>query len=308
MAAQRKTIGLIISTGLVLALGACANPTSADAGAEEAGAGPASDATTASVNQEIADLVPEDIREKGAITVSINPDIAPIKYVDDQGKLAGLVPDLLTRAGEVMDIDVVLEKGTFDGMIPGVEAGRFEVIGSINDFKERQGTIDFIDYLQTGTAILVAADGEHDELEPEDLCGMKVGYGRGNIQQGLVEAASKDCVAAGEDAIQGTGYGDGGAPLLAIKGSQDDAYWGDAQSLLYNAKESPDLYKIAYKDVAGPYGIGLSKENSELTGALRASLLHLVEDGTYDDVLADWGQEEYALPELPLNSGPSMEG
>ena len=65
-----------------------------------------------------------------------------------------------------MDLDVNLEKGTFDAMIPGIEAKRFEVIGSINDFKERQKTIDFIDYLKTGTAVLVAADHEGTSWHP----------------------------------------------------------------------------------------------------------------------------------------------
>lgn len=66
-------------------------------------------------------------------------------------------------------------------MIPGMEAGRFDVIGSINDFKERQEAIDFIDYLKTCTAILVFADHPEEELTPEDLCGLTVGYGAGNV-------------------------------------------------------------------------------------------------------------------------------
>ena len=75
---------------------------------------------------------------------------------------------------------------------------------------------------------------------------------------------------------------------------------GDAQSLLYNAKTSPDLYKVTFNDEAGPYGIGINKENSEFRDALRAALLSLVENGTYDKVLEEWGQKDYAMPELPL--------
>lgn len=309
MLTMRKGMGMAVSAGLLLSLAACANPTASGEteGAQGPTDSPSADVTELSVNDEVAAMVPEEIRDRGTFTVSINPDIAPIKYVDDEGNLAGLVPELLTHAGEVMDVEVTLEKGTFDGMIPGIEAGRFDVIGSINDFEERQGTIDFIDYLQTGTAILVSADSEYDELTPGDLCGLKVGYGRGNVQQGLIEAASDECVENGDEPIQGNGYTDGGAPLLAIKSSQDDAYWGDAQSLLYNAKESPETYKVVYNDIAGPYGIGVSKDNSELTDALRAALLDVVEQGVYDELLEKWGQEEYALPELPLNDGPPME-
>jgi polar amino acid transport system substrate-binding protein len=303
----RNGLALVTGLSLLAGLSACANPSSAgtatDSGAPAGGA----PAVEVAVDEEIAAMVPEEIRSKGSFTVSINPDIAPIKYVDENGEMAGLVPDLLVHAGAVMDLDVNLAKGTFDGMIPGIESNRFEVIGSINDFKERQATVDFIDYLKTGSAILVAADHESDEMAPQDLCGLRVGYGRGTVQQGLIEEASAECQAAGKEAVSVSPYGDGGAALLGVKSGQDDAYWGDAQSLLYNAKTTPDAYKVVYKDVAGPYGIGLNKENTEFRDALREAMLSLVEDGTYDELLEKWGQEEYAMPDLPLNTGPALE-
>jgi polar amino acid transport system substrate-binding protein len=303
MKALRLGITLVAGASLLAGMAACSNP----AGGASVPANSA-DASENIKDDAIAEMVPADIRQKGSFTVSINPDIAPIKFVDTNGQLAGLVPDLLTAAATVMDLDVNLEKGTFDAMIPGIEAKRFEVIGSINDFKERQKTIDFIDYLKTGTAVLVAADYEQNALAPADLCGLRVGYGRGTVQQGLIESVSEECIAAGKEKITASGYGDGGAALLAIKSGQDDAYWGDAQSLLYNAKTSPDLYKVTFSDVAGPYGIGINKENSEFRDALRAALLSLVEDGTYDKVLEEWGQQDYAMPDLPLNTGPELKG
>jgi polar amino acid transport system substrate-binding protein len=301
----RLGMALMASVGLLAGMTACANPTAEDPNAQANEVGTAVESVK---DDEIAAMVPEDIREKGSFTVAVNPDVAPVKFVDTNGELAGLVPDLLTAAAGVMDLEIDLQKGTFDAMIPGIEANRFEVIGSINDFKERQETIDFIDYLKTGTAIIASADFEQDQLTPADLCGLRVGFGRGTVQQGLLEKASEDCVAAGEEKIASSGYGDGGAALLSVKSGQADAFWGDAQSMLYNAKTSPELYKVVFKDIAGPYGMGINKENSEFRDALRAALLSLVEDGTYDRLLEEWGQQEYAMPELPLNSGPAQKG
>jgi polar amino acid transport system substrate-binding protein len=299
----RLGMTLALGVGLLAGMTACANPTAAGSNAPASQSGPALKMVK---DDKIAGMVPEDIRQKGSFTVSINPDVAPLKFVNPDGQLAGLVPDLLTAAAAVMDLKIDLQKGTFDAMIPGIEGKRFEVIGSINDFKERQGSIDFIDYLKTGTAILASADFNKDNLTPADLCGLRVGFGRGTVQQGLLEKASGDCVVAGKEKIASSAYGDGGAALLSVKSGQADAFWGDAQSMLYNAKTSPELYKVVYKDVAGPYGIGLNKDNTEFRDALRAALLSLVEDGTYNQLVEAWGQQEYAMPELPLNTGPLL--
>lgn len=302
---MKLRIGAALLAGGVLLLGAggCANPETPGADVSAKDVGPE---VRVAKDAKIAAMVPDTISKKGSFTASINPDVAPIKFIDSDGEFAGLVPDLLDDAATVMGIKIELQRGAFDSMVPGLESKRFDVIASVGDFKQRQKKIDFIDYLQTGTAILTSTSFGQDKITPADLCGLSVAYARGTAQQGLIEDASKDCLKAGKKKVTGTGYGDSGSALLSVKSGQADAFWGDSPAMLYNAKTSPKLYKVVYEATIGPYGIGINKDNTEFRDALRAALLELVDSGAYDQLLEKWGQQDYGMPKMPLNTGPSM--
>lgn len=303
---MKRTL-IAASTTLLMLLGvsACANP-EIEGGSDQA----ESQSLVADVQKDdsIAAMLPEKYREQGGFTVSINPDVEPIKFIDSEGEISGVNPDLLRAAGRVLDTEVKFQQGTFDGMVPGLEAKRFDAIGSVADFVERQTHIDFIDYLKNGTAIITASDFPEDTLELLDLCGLSIGYSRGTSQQGSLEKASKNCVEADKPEISVNGYGDAGAGILAVQSEAADAFWGDLPQMSYNVQQSPDSFKIVYEERVSILGIGIHKDNSELRDALQAALLKLVEDGTYNELLASWGLESTAHPEMNINSDISLEG
>lgn len=303
---RRSTIALLAGAAvLLLGTAACANPAQVTGeNVRSAAVGP----TIRTVRDDaIAAMVPADIVGKGGFTASINPDLVPIKFIDSNGGFAGLVPDLLNAAATVMGTRVTLERGPFDSMVPGLESKRFDVIASIGDFAERRTKIDFIDYIKGGIAILTSTSFPRNTITPpQDLCGLSVAYIRGNAQQGLIDSASRSCVAAGRKSVAGTGYGDGGAALLSVKSGQSAAFWGDSPAMLYNAKTSPELYKVVYQQMSSPQGIGVAKDDPQLRDALRAALLKLVQTGAYAQLLQKWGQQDYGIPTLPLNTGPAL--
>lgn len=256
---------------------------------------------------EIASLVPDKYQESGEFLVAVNPSSPPLKYLDDNGDFTGFTPDLVNAAADVLGLKAEMKQMSFDALVPGLESKRFDVILSINDFEERRDQIDFIDYLWAGTAITGAADLEQDEVTPETLCGLSVGYSRGNVQQGLLNKAAKACAADGDAELKPVGFQDVNAALLAVKSGQLDAVWGDATSMVYNAKEEPDTYKVLYEEKSGPYGVGVHKDNADLRDALREALLKCVEEGLYDQLLEKYGLEKYAMTDMPINEGPSID-
>lgn len=288
---------------VILAATACANPESADERLEASTELVAS----ASVDEDIAQMLPDDRRDAGGISVSINPDVEPVKFVDEQGEIAGMNPDLLRAAANVLDTEIHFERGTFDAMVPGLESKRFDVIGSVADFEERRDNIDFINYMQNGTAIITGADYELDELRPADFCGMSIGYARGTSQQGSLESIVSDCEEAGEEPPSINGYQDGAAGILSVSSGEADAFWGDLPAMEYNVAIDPESFKIIYTEHGSILGIGIHKDNQELTQALQAAIQQLVEDGIYEDLLDTWALENVGMPDIPLNSGGSLE-
>ncbi|MHC9043316.1 ABC transporter substrate-binding protein [Microbacterium saperdae] len=300
---KRIIVATVSIAALVLGMAGCANPEIESEGQQTEAAD-----IVASVekNDEIAALLPEEFAD--GFTISINTDVEPIKFVDSDGNIAGLNPDLLRAAARVLGTEAEFEEGTFDGLMPGLEAKRFDVIASVADFVERQTYIDFIDYMRNGTAIITNVDFENDQITRDDFCGLSIGYARGTSQQASLEEIAAECAASGSPELEINGYNDTGAGILSVKSGEADAFWGDFPQMAYNVKKTPDTFKIVYEEQKSILGIGIHKDNAELRDALQAALLQLVEDGTYDALMEKWGLSESALPEMDINSDISMEG
>jgi polar amino acid transport system substrate-binding protein len=302
---MKRIISTALCTASVLAgMAACGNP-SDDSETKQTGAADA--VRTVAKDPAIAEMLPQDITSRGSITVSINPDAEPIKFLNSDGKISGLNPDLLRAAGKVLGVRMTFQTGTFDAMVPGLESKRYDAIASIADFVERQKKIDFIDYVHSGTAILAAEGIKKDKVASTDeLCGLSIGYVRGTSQQGSLETVAAACDATGKPKLAVNGYPDAASAILSVKSGQADAFWGDRPSMLYNVDKSPDLYKVIYEEVTSVYGIGVNKDNPQLRDALRAALLKLVDDGVYDTLLEQWGLADLALPTMDINSDNTL--
>ena len=242
--------------------------------------------------------------------VGVNPDVAPIKYVDENGKITGLAPQLVEAAAQVMGLKTDMQLTTFDALIPGLDSDRIDVIASIGDFKERQAQASFIDYLNAGTAILGAKGFEKDEVKDLlDLCGARLGYIKGSQQQGQLESAAAKCAAEGKPAMAETGYASSAAAILAVQSGQADGAYLDLPAVAYNVKQHPAVFKNLYttpKPVV--YGVVFSKKDPELQAAFKAALDKLVDNGEYKRLLEAYGVEDLALPELPIDSGGPIAG
>jgi polar amino acid transport system substrate-binding protein len=258
-------------------------------------------------DQRIAAMLPPAVAKRGTVTAAINPDVAPVKYIDDSGKITGVSPDLLRAAGRLLGITVSFQKTSFDAQVPGLEAKRFDLIAAAGDFVERQTHVDFIDFLQGGTAILGAKGLKSDTLTPKDLCGVTIGYARGSAQQGLLASAEKACADAKKPKIEMNAYSDANSGLLAVQSGQADAFWGDLAPMVLNATSKPDQFKIVYRQRHGNYGIGVSKNDPQLRDALRAALKQLVNKGVYAQLLRAFGQQDYGTSSLPMNSNVRLE-
>lgn len=302
---KRVTILALSTVVGLMGLSACANPTDGAATQPSANAD-----VIAAVQKDdaIAAMLPDEIKKKGSFTVSINADVAPVKFIDSDGKITGLNPELLRAAAKVLGTEVEFQEGTFDAMVPGLEAKRYDAIASVGDFVERQGKIDFIDYLKNGTAILAPTSQKQDQLTTEQLCGLNVGYGRGSSQQGNLEKIALECEAKAQPKLEISGYPSPGAGILSVKSGEADAFWGDLPQMLYNVKSEPGLFKIVYTEQKSVLGIGINKDNPELRDALRTALLKLVEDGTYRSLLEKWGLQDFGIPDMNVNSTNKLGG
>jgi polar amino acid transport system substrate-binding protein len=213
--------------------------------------------------------------------------------------------DLAEAIGEKLGLDVEIEKATFDAIIPGLAARRYDLgMSSFTDTREREATVDFVTYFRAGTSYYKRADAE-DITSIEDLCGKKVAVEKGTTQATDVQAQSRRCEAAGEDAIDLQVYPDQNGANLAIQSGRAEYGMADSPVADYIVKQSNGMFTSTGEPYGvAPYGIAMPKD-SGLQDPVLAAVRALIEDGTYAAILRQWGVEHGAIDDPAINGAIS---
>ena len=271
-----------------------------------------SDDPVTTADRELTELgrrLPAEIADDGVVDVGSDVAYAPVEFFEEGTQtVVGLDIDLcnamVAKFGEGFTCRFM--NTTFDGIIPALNAKRFDIIMSaLSDKPERREVIDLIDYFNAGTSIMVAKGNPLGIRSVDDLCGRTIGLQKGTTQEDLANTQKTKCQANGSDLEVLTFEKDTDA-LLALKAGRSVADMNDFPVAAYNAKVAGDGNDF---DVVGeqldpaPYGIGVRKDDVALRDALRDALLAIVADGTYDSVLAKWDVSQGALKTATVNGG-----
>ncbi len=300
----RHLIPAVAMTGLFLS--GCAAP---DAGAPAAGNGgaePTTDVAGLSKDETIAKMLPEDIRSSGKVRVASGISFPPMEFYDSDNKtVLGFDADLGRALGEVLGVEFEFENTNFDGIIGGLNADRYDLgLTSMIDKKERQETVDFVDYLSSGVAFMVKKGNPAGLSERLDLCGHTVAVEKAATGDIVADDISAECADAGEPAVKKQPFPDQASAVQALQSGRADAVLALDLTLAYNVKQDPESFEIASKPFDTlPIGIPIPKDNPELRDAVQAALLEVIESGTYDQLLEKWNLTDQALKGAPINQG-----
>lgn len=304
--ARRTVRTLAVTAALALALTACAAPD------EEADQAPSSDdsastgVTTLDKDDEIASMLPADIADAGVVHVASGISFPPMEYYDtDNSTPLGFDVDLGAALGQVLGVEFAFENTNFDGILGGLEAGRYDLsLTSMIDKKERQTGVDFVDYLQSGVAFMTTKDNPAGITSQEDLCGTSVAVEKSATGDIVADEVSAECVKNGDEAINKIPLPQQADTLQALTSGRADAVLALDVTLAYNVSQQPDAFKIPGEPFGLlPVGIPVPKEDTELRDAVQAALLKVQDEGVYDELLAKWNLEAQALEGAPINSG-----
>ncbi|MFR9725919.1 ABC transporter substrate-binding protein [Streptomyces sp. MS19] len=299
-----------LAAAAVLLLTACGDQTD-DASGGDASEGATEEPSGDAPADDLSALLPADIRESGRIEVGSDIAYAPIEYYDENDEVTGIDPAIAAALGEVLGVEFVFTNGTFDGLVLGMNSGRYDVIMSaMTDTAERQqgvsedaeGGADFVNYFQAGSSILVPAGNPEGIGGVEDLCGLAVAAQQGTANEAIVEEQQAAC----DEPIEPIVNDVDSDSITALQTGRADAVITDFPVALYNEREAGggELFEVVGEQMdAAPYGIAVPKDNPELRDALQAAMQRIIDDGTYAGVLAEWGAETGAITEATVNAG-----
>src|SRR5947209_17889459 len=145
MVTWRKPLLAALIVSCVAFVAACGSSnSSSSASSSAAPAAPASTSTSAASSSSggadpaVAKLVPAAIKSKGTLTVAADATYAPDEFIGPDGhSVVGMDADLTQALGPVMGLKVKVVNATFDSIIPGLAAGKYDIgASSFTDTKE----------------------------------------------------------------------------------------------------------------------------------------------------------------------------
>ncbi|MFL0580260.1 ABC transporter substrate-binding protein [Dietzia sp. 179-F 9C3 NHS] len=254
------------------------------------------------VDEEIAALVPADIRERGTLVVGSNVPYAPNEFKNEQGEIVGFDIDVVKAVAQLMGLEADVRESDFEKIIPAIEGGTMDMGASsftVND--ERLKTVDFVTYFEAGIQWASAAG---KDVDPDDACGLTVAVQRTTVSdQEDVPARSKACTDAGKPAIEKVQFDSQDEASTAVALGKVDAMSADSPISAYAVKQSEGKMQLA-GDVfdAAPYGWPVRK-GSELGPALEAAAKKLAESGDFEKIAGNWGVEDGLIDDPQVRKG-----
>ncbi|MEW2551369.1 ABC transporter substrate-binding protein [Streptomyces zhihengii] len=298
----------MVATALA-ALSACGNPESATPPADEASVA----GVTVEKDQALHDALPDSIRKSGTVRVATDVPYPPFEMFVKEGEsqLTGLDYDLGQALGAKLGVTFAFTPQKFDGIVPAIQAGKFDAaMSAITDNKERQQVVDFVDYSQSGSGILVADKNPAGIATLDDLCGQKVAVQTATNQLDLLKSHQAACAKAGKRKIGIQTFPKDSDAQLALRSgkvvaqvlTKPAAGWvaktaddGSTFDLVEDA-QAPGGYN------ASPNGIAVTKELPELTDAIQKALQALIDDGTVTKIFDKYGVASIAVKEATKNA------
>jgi ABC-type amino acid transport substrate-binding protein len=223
---------------------------------------------------------------------------------DPAGDPFGVDVEIAQAMAEAMDLQPVIIEMEFGDLIDAVANGDCDVTLSGHFITNaRLEVIDMIPYREGTPHVVVPIGNPLGINELTDLCGRRFGMVQGTIYVDMVlgqgdyegEGLNDQCADAGAAAID--------LQQFAIQSDAEDAFADGAFDAYagndFIVRERPGQFEWALELPRVRNGVGHHLGLDDLDEALRAGLRTIIDNGSYLEILADYGVQEVALTIRP---------
>lgn len=281
---MKKSMAVMMAAVMAISMAGCSSQ-SAETTAASAETTAAAVETTAAAATTAAETAAKEAEapaeDKGVLKVGSDCTFAPFEY-EENGSYTGFDIDLMEAMAKEMGYsDVEFVNTEFKGLIPGLTAGKFDVIASAMYMTdERKETIDFSDpYFPGGLCIMVQNDNT-DITGPDSLSGKRVAVQVGTKSVTYLEENYPD--------VERVEVEQNAEMFLQLETGKVDAVVTGRPAAMVYAKESGKVKVLDEGLTEELYGWGVRKGETELVDSLNTALAALKENGTYDEIKAKY--------------------
>ena len=286
----RKTRFLALLGAAAFTLAACAAPAEPEVTEETA----ETEETTEVVEEAGPEVSPPDyLASAGVIKYCATLDNPPRASLDEGSRPVGFEVELGKEMAALMDLRVEWVQLKFDGIIAALQANQCDaIVQELFIREERLEIIDMVPFSNTGQRLVARAGVELPGDSLEDLGGITIAVPNGTSIAGLVEEANAALAAAGNEQINVQVLPTTTDTFAALDAGTVDVVGTTTTAAAYYVGLNPDNFEFL-GDAFGliQTGFGVNKENPELTTAIEEAFNILVENGTYDSLIAEFNME-----------------
>ena len=238
----------------------------------------------------------EDIQKRGKLRVGMEPGYMPFELKNQKGQIIGFDVDMATRMAKAMGVELELVDTAWDGIIPALLTGKFDVLMSgMTLTQERNMSINFAPpYIVIGQSILIKKDLDGTVKSYKDLNDAK--YTIASKLGTTGEQATKRMIPNAKYISYETEQ----EGVLELVNGKIDAFIYD---LPYNAVAvgQKGQGKIIHLDTPftfEPLAWAVRKGDPDILNWMENFMYQIKNDGTYDKIYKKWFQDDAWLKEI----------
>lgn len=232
----------------------------------------------------LAAAPPAAAKEWKTVRIGMDATYPPFESINPQGEIVGFEVDLAKALCAKMKLTCTFQNQEWDGIIPSLLAGKFDVIfSSMNQTPERAKRVLFSDvYYATSPVWTTTVANKDDDISPQHLKGKSVGTQSSTTFANYLDKLYKD--------MDVKLYPGGDEPFLDLAAGRIDYSVGDILVAGKMLEKNPGCCRIIAEikrtpDIFGPgVGAAFRPDDTQLRDMFNKAIAEADADGTYKTI------------------------
>ena len=237
-----------------------------------------------------------EIQKRGVLRVGMEPGYMPFELTNQKGEIIGFDVDVAKRMAKAMDVKLELVSTAWDGIIPALLTGKFDILMSgMTLTQQRNLTINFAQpYILIGQSILLKKELAGEVNSYRDLNNSKytVASKLGTTgEQATKRLISKAKYISYETEQEG---------VMELVNGKIDAFIYDLpfNAIAFSQKGQGKIVHLDKPFTAEPLAWAVRKGDPDFLNWLNNFMSQIKYDGVYDKIYTKWFKNDAWLKEI----------
>lgn len=228
--------------------------------------------------------------QSGTIHYCSDISSPPLEFYANGTQATGSDIELGDAIAGKLGLKPVWVNTAFSGIIPALQAGHCDaIISQLYDKPARRKVVNFVDYMNSSEALLVAKGNPHHVTGLEGLCGLTVASETGTTISVDLAAQSKRCTSSGKKPITDQTFLRDSDAVEQLGLGHVAAYGTTLETGAYDITKNAGKIQFAGKPFGQiPTGIATRKNDTQLHAAIAHAFAQVRADGQYKAIFAKW--------------------